>query len=101
MCLSNGFAALNILGYPSTYYDGSLVEWTSLIATHPDSSINQVPTDFKWRTDLNAVSVFDYNPQLNNTGNVGAAFNRVKPAPINLQATTTKKFIQEDKAYKY
>lgn len=97
----NGFAALNILGYPSTYYDGSLVEWTSLIATHPDSSINQVPTDFKWRTDLTAVSIFDYNPQLNNTGNVGTAFNRVKPAPINLQATTTKKFIQEDKAYKY
>lgn len=97
----NGFAALNILGYPSTYYDGSLVEWTALIAGHGTSAINQVPADYKWRTDLASVSVFSYNPQINNTGVVGTAINRVKPAPINLTATTTKKFIQEDKAYKY
>ncbi|TGL39769.1 sulfurtransferase [Leptospira perdikensis] len=97
----NGFAALNVLGYPTAFYDGSLVEWTALIAAHTDSSINQIPADYKWRTDLATVSVFDYNPQINNTGNVGSALNRVKPAPVNLTATTTKKFIQEDKAYKY
>lgn len=97
----NGFVALNILGYPTAYYDGSLVEWTALIASHPDNNINQVPSDFKWRTDTTAVSTFGYNPQINNTGVVGSAINRVKPAVINLQATTTKKFIQEDKAYKY
>lgn len=97
----NGFAALNILGYPTTYYDGSLVEWTALIAAHPDNTINQVPADFKWRTDLNTVSVFSYNPQITNSGAVGGVISRVKPAGVNLQATTTKKFIQEDKAYKY
>ncbi|TGL20119.1 sulfurtransferase [Leptospira yanagawae] len=96
----NGFAALNILGYPSTYYDGSLVEWTSLVASHPSSALNKVPTDFKWRTDLATVSVFDYNPQTSTAGAVGGAIDRVKSAEVNLTATTTKKFIQEDKAYK-
>ncbi|MCT8335150.1 sulfurtransferase [Leptospira sp. 85282-16] len=87
----NGFAALNILGYPSTYYDGSLVEWTALVAGHGTSSVNQVPSDFKWRTDTSSVSTnLWYN----------ASTIIVRPA-INLTATTTKKFIQEDKAYKY
>ncbi|PJZ44383.1 sulfurtransferase [Leptospira brenneri] len=97
----NGFAAINILGYPTTYYDGSLVEWTSLVASHPSSSLNKVPTDFKWRTDVNTVSVHDYNPQITNAGAAGGAIARVKSAEVNLTATTTKKFIQEDKAYKY
>ncbi|PKA24870.1 sulfurtransferase [Leptospira levettii] len=97
----NGFASLNILGYPTAYYDGSLVEWTALVSSHPDNHTNQVPSDFKWRTDLASVSVFGYNPQISNSGNVGSAISRVKPAPVNLQATTSKKFIQEDKAYKY
>ncbi|MBM9588874.1 sulfurtransferase [Leptospira sp. 201903075] len=87
----NGFAALNILGYPSTYYDGSLVEWTALVAGHGTSSINQVPSDFKWRTDTSSVSS-------NLWYNVSTLI--VRP-DINLTATTTKKFIQEDKAYKY
>lgn len=87
----NGFAALNILGYPSTYYDGSLVEWTALVAGHGTSSVNQVPSDFKWRTDLASVS----NKLWDNT-----ATYVVRPN-INLTATTTKKFIQEDKAYKF
>ncbi|TGM63412.1 sulfurtransferase [Leptospira meyeri] len=87
----NGFAALNILGYPSTYYDGSLVEWTALVAAHATSAINQVPADFKWRTDIATVS----NKLWDNT-----ATYIVRP-DVNLTATTTKKFIQEDKAYKY
>ncbi|TGM85303.1 sulfurtransferase [Leptospira bouyouniensis] len=86
----NGFAALNILGYPSTYYDGSLVEWTALVAGHGTTSINQVPSDFKWRTDISSVSS-------NLWYNVS---NLIVRPDINLTATTTKKFIQEDKAYK-
>ncbi|TGM05163.1 sulfurtransferase [Leptospira jelokensis] len=86
----NGFAALNILGYPSTYYDGSLVEWTALVADHASSAINQVPTDFKWRTDLASVSTKLWD---------NTATYIVRPT-VNLTATTTKKFIQEDKAYK-
>lgn len=102
----NGFAALNILGYPSTYYDGSLVEWTALTAGHPSSPLNKVPADFKWRTDLTSVSSnIGYNTQT--TENSAATTNpastptvRVVSPPVNLLATTTKKFIQEDKAYK-
>ncbi|MDF3823593.1 sulfurtransferase, partial [Leptospira sp. 96542] len=81
----------NILGYPSTYYDGSLVEWTALVAGHGASSVNQVPSDFTWRTDTSSVST-------NLLYNASTIF--VRPA-INLTATTTKKFIQAAKAYKY
>lgn len=104
----NGFAALNILGYPSTYYDGSLVEWTALVAGHTSSALNQVPADYKWRTDLATVSVFGgvYNTQTPQTSPAttnpaSTSTNRVVAPPVNLTATTTKKFIQEDKAYKY
>lgn len=87
----NGFASLNILGYPTVFYDGSLVEWTALVAGHGASAINQVPADFKWRTDITSISNFLwYNEQT----------HVVRPN-VNLTATTTKKFIQEDKAYKY
>ncbi|MCG6153470.1 sulfurtransferase [Leptospira bandrabouensis] len=87
----NGFASLNILGYPTVYYDGSLVEWTALVAGHGTSAVNQVPSDFKWRTDIGDVSTkLWYNEPT----------HVVRPN-VNLTATTTKKFIQEDKAYKY
>jgi hypothetical protein len=89
----NGFAAINILGYPTVYYDGSLAEWTALNAEHPVSTLNSVPSDFKWRTDKATVSTFNY------TNN--ASFNsRLKAASVDRTATTTKLFIQEDKAYK-
>ncbi|MDF3818890.1 sulfurtransferase [Leptospira sp. 96542] len=87
----NGFASINILGYPTVYYDGSLVEWTALVAGHGTSSVNQVPSDFKWRTDMAGVSNIHWYNHPNHI---------VKPT-ANLSATTTKLFIQEDKAYKF
>ncbi|TGK55335.1 sulfurtransferase [Leptospira kanakyensis] len=87
----NGFASLNILGYPTVYYDGSLVEWTALVAGHGTSAVNQVPSDFKWRTDIGDVSTKHWYNEPTHV---------VRPS-IDLTATTTKKFIQEDKAYKY
>lgn len=90
----NGFAALNILGYPTAYYDGSLVEWTSLSASHPASSVNQVTSTFKWRTDSDTVSrILWYNGSASDT-------TRIQAATVNTSATTTKQFIIEDKAYK-
>lgn len=86
----NGFASLNILGYPTTYYDGSLVEWTSLSANHPVSSFNKIATTSPFRTDLDSVSVFSYNTDS----------SRIQAAEIDATATTTRKFITEDKAYK-
>lgn len=90
----NGFAAISILGYPTTYYDGSLTEWTALIAGHPVTSLNTVPADFRWRTDLSTISDFVYN-------NSSANNSRLKAATVNVNATTTKQFIIEDKAYKF
>jgi thiosulfate/3-mercaptopyruvate sulfurtransferase len=90
----NGFAALNILGYPTAYYDGSLVEWTSLVAGHPSSSINTISSSFKWRTDSDSVSrILWYNGS-------SSDITRVQTAIVNSSATTTKQFIIEDKAYK-
>ncbi|TGN21097.1 sulfurtransferase [Leptospira idonii] len=86
----NGFASLNILGYPTAFYDGSLVEWTSLSAGHPVSALNKIAADSPFRTDTTAVSVFSYN-----TDN-----SRIQAAEIDTTATTTRKFIEEDKAYK-
>jgi 3-mercaptopyruvate sulfurtransferase SseA len=86
----NGFASLNILGYPTTFYDGSLVEWTSLTANHPVTSLNKVTTTSPFRTDLDTVSVFSYNTDS----------SRIQAAEIDATATTTRKFINEDKAYK-
>ncbi|GBF50703.1 rhodanese-like protein [Leptospira ryugenii] len=90
----NGFAALNILGYPTVYYDGSLVEWTSLTAAHPASEFNKVTSGFKWRTDDSSVSrILWYNGSAADT-------TRIQAVELDPNATTTKKFIAEDKAYK-
>ncbi|MCZ8154757.1 MAG: sulfurtransferase [Leptospira sp.] len=86
----NGFAAQNILGYPTTFYDGSLVEWTSLSANHPVTSLNKISASSPFRTDLDTVSVFSYNTDS----------SRIQAAEIDVTATTTRKFINEDRAYK-
>ena len=89
----NGFAALNILGYPTAYYDGSLVEWTSLLSSHP-GSVNTVSSTFKWRTDTDSVSrILWYNGSSSDV-------SRVQTSTVDTTATTTKAFITEDKAYK-
>jgi hypothetical protein len=91
----NGFAALNILGYPTAFYDGSLVEWTSLISSHPSSSVNTISSNFKWRTDTDNVSrILWYNGS-------SSDISRIQTATLDTSATTTKAFIQEDKIYKY
>ena len=86
----NGFASLNILGYPTTFYDGSLVEWTSLTANHPVTSFNKISASSPFRTDIDSVSVFSYNTDS----------SRIQAAELDTNATTTRKFITEDKAYK-
>lgn len=107
----NGFAALNILGYPTVYYDGSLVEWTSLVSDHPDGGtsgdiINLQPTDpaYRFRTDTTERS---NSPRKLINGTWRVAYNRaesnpvrVRQARINRNATTTKLFQAQDRAYK-
>jgi|GEM_PF-2329757 len=114
----NGFAARVILGYPTVHYDGSLVEYFSLVSNHPTSSLNLAPTDpaYKFRTDLptrsqlytasgngeapstteNDSGVVAYNVA---TGD-GAADRKVGQAIINRNATTTRLALDADREYK-
>lgn len=97
----NGFASQNILGYPSVFYDGSLVEWTSLVSNYPDPSgdiINLSPSDpaFAFRTDIIGRRSDNFSYNRNNVGGQ----TRVRQARVNRNATTTRLLQNEDKAYK-
>ncbi|MCW7468231.1 rhodanese [Leptospira kanakyensis] len=85
-----GFSYIAILGYPSTYYDGSWIEWGSLTGGGPAPKL---PSDSPYRTDLPEVSeVITYN--------VAGDVDPNLPTNLNTFATTSRKIIDEDKAYK-
>ncbi|TGL50213.1 rhodanese [Leptospira meyeri] len=85
-----GFSYVAILGYPSTYYDGSWIEWGSLTGGGPAPKL---PTDSPFRTDVPELSeVITYNV----AGDVDPSL----PTNLNTFATTSRKIVEEDKAYK-
>jgi 3-mercaptopyruvate sulfurtransferase SseA len=114
----NGFASRLILGYPTVFFDGSLVEYTSLTAEHPDAAFNLRATDpaFKYRTDTAARSqrwvagsagapasttrddsgVTPYNIP----NGSGPDDRKVAQAVINRNATTTRRALDADVEYK-
>jgi thiosulfate/3-mercaptopyruvate sulfurtransferase len=114
----NGFASRLVLGYPTVHFDGSLIEYFSLVSNHPNSDLNLRPTDpaYRFRTDTaersqkyaasaNAEApstteddfgVTAYNVP---TG-TGATDRKVAQAVVNRNATTTRKAIDEDREYK-
>lgn len=114
----NGFAARAILGYPTVFFDGSLVEYTSLVSEHPDNALNLQTTDpaYKYRTDTAArsqryglgvpgapatttpddIGVTPYNE----ASGTGPDDRKIAPAVINRNATTTRKALDEDRDYK-
>lgn len=114
----NGFAARAILGYPTVYYDGSLVEYFSLVSNHPTSSLNLSESDpaYRFRTDVPTRSqhyVPGENPEApttteSDTGvpayNVpsgsGPADRKISQATINRAATTTRLALDADREYK-
>lgn len=114
----NGFAALNILGYPTVHFDGSLVEYFSLVSGHPDAALNLLPADpaYRFRTDTAARSqryAPSADPQAPTTtpsddgvtaynvaSGTGAADRKVAQATINRNATTTRKALDQDREYK-
>ncbi|MCW7463464.1 rhodanese-like domain-containing protein [Leptospira limi] len=85
-----GFSYIAILGYPSTYYDGSWIEWGSLTGGGPAPKL---PPDSPYRTDV---------PELSDiiTYNVAGDVDPNLPTNLNSFATTSRKIIEEDKAYK-
>ncbi|TGK56212.1 sulfurtransferase [Leptospira wolffii] len=104
----NGFAAQNILGYPTVFYDGSLVEWTSLVADYPDgtegTSFNKLSLTSPFRTDTVDLSYapsgnINYNSYA--SGGTSSPYVTVAQADVDPTATTTRKAQWADKAYKY
>lgn len=114
----NGFAALHVLGYPTVYFDGSLVEYFSLVSNHPEAAWNLQPGDaaYQFRTDTPTRSQ-RYTASGNseapsttesddgvvpyNVSNGSAAGDRkAAQASINRSATTTRKALDEDREYK-
>jgi len=116
----NGFASRVILGYPTAHFDGSLIEYFSLVSNHPTAAFNLLPTDpaWKFRTDIPSRSrhyqassnaeapttteddagVPAYNvPSGDGTG---ADDRKVAQAVVNRNATTTRKALDEDREYK-
>lgn len=84
-----GVVSAVILGKPTRFYDGAMVEWNSL-SYLPDQNGNYLlPADSPWRTDIKSF----YRPAASNT--------LVAPRTItNAYATTTNAAINADKAYK-
>ncbi|TGL64269.1 sulfurtransferase [Leptospira sarikeiensis] len=104
----NGFASQNILGYPTVFYDGSLVEWTSLVAGYPDgtegTSFNKLSLTSPFRTDTSDLSyapsgTINYNSYA--SGGTSSPYVTVAQADVDPTSNTTRKAQLEDKAYKY
>lgn len=114
----NGFAARIILGYPTAHFDGSLVEYFSLVSGHPTSSFNLEPSDpaYQYRTDIptraqhytasanaeapstteNDAGVAAYNVP----SGTGPSDRKVTQAVLNPNATTTRLALDADREYK-
>lgn len=92
-----GIASMAILGYPTRFYDGSWIEWGSLVGDR--TKRNSIDPTSPWRTDTAELTGalshnFDHPPN----GEV----TRVQQLQINnLEAyrPDTNKSIQEDKQY--
>jgi 3-mercaptopyruvate sulfurtransferase SseA len=113
----NGFAARVILGYPTVHFDGSLVEYFSLVSEHPDPSFNLAPTDpaYRFRTDIptrsaryepgegptpSTVESVDGVTAYNVPSGTGPDDRKVGQALINRAATTTRLALNTDREYK-
>lgn len=114
----NGFASRVVLGYPTVHYDGSLIEFTSLVSEHPTAEFNLKPEDpaYKYRTDI-PTRITHYEagdnteaPSTDRDDDGVAAYNvpggeaplerKVSQATVNPNATTTRLALDEDQAYK-
>lgn len=91
-----GFASAAILGYPTRFYDGAMIEWNSL--SYKQTRQNSVdgnyllPIGSPWRTDLASRSFFRY--AADDAPNI-ATRNITNP-----YATHADLIVRADKAYK-
>ena len=84
-----GMASAMILGHPTRFYDGAMIEWNSL-SNLPDSTGNNIlPADSPWRTDVKSFFRAASDPSLVATRQI------TNPHALNANA-----LIILDKAYK-
>lgn len=84
-----GMASSVILGRPTRFYDGAMIEWNSL-SNLPDATGNNIlPADSPWRTDVKSF----FRPA---SSAVKVALRKI----IDPYATNSNSIIAEDKAYK-
>jgi len=84
-----GMASTVILGKPTRFYDGAMVEWNSLTYTTDKNGNNILPSDSPWRTDLRSFYRLATSNTLVNTRTI-----------TNAYATSTNAGVNADKAYK-
>ncbi|MDZ7802489.1 hypothetical protein [Thiohalophilus sp.] len=85
-----GFATVGILGLPTRFYDGAMVEWHTMSNAYDKFGNQLLPGDSPWRTDKNSVSFFKYNKQ-----------SLTEPRRIDdPYADNTNAIILADRAYK-
>ena len=86
-----GFASGAILGLPTRFYDGAMVEWHSLTNQVDSAGNNILPFDSPWRTDKSSYSMF-----ITNTDPANVTPRNI----VNPYATSASGVINEDLAYK-
>jgi hypothetical protein len=85
-----GFATAGILGLPTRFYDGAMVEWHTMSNAYDKYGNQLLPADSPWRTDKDTVSYFEYNEQ-----------SLTEPRRIDdPYADNTNAIIEADRAYK-
>ena len=84
-----GVASAVVLGKPTRFYDGAMVEWNSLSHIQDKNGTYILPSDSPWRTDVKSF----FRPAVSNA-TVNA---RTITDPY---AASTSKIINEDKGYK-
>lgn len=114
----NGFASRVVLGYPTVHFDGSLIEFLSIVSNHPNDEFNLKEDDpaYKYRADkpgrLQHYQASDNDEAPTTTedddgvvaynvpGGEGELERKVSQAKVNPDATTTRLALDEDQAYK-
>jgi 3-mercaptopyruvate sulfurtransferase SseA len=94
-----GLSAFLILGKPSIFYENSMIEWTALSANHTNASLRTLPAGHAFATDTQDLTESGSNTP-GPVFNTSASVSQYSSYNINTNATTTRKNIDEDKAYK-
>lgn len=84
-----GMASSVILGRPTRFYDGAMIEWNSLSNLPQATGNNILPADSPWRTDVKSF----FRPA---SSAAKVALRQI----INPYATNANAIIAEDRAYK-